>query len=249
MKLKLVAIVLLCLNITNLKCQILLSDLKKSEKNINFIDKYNLKQGKWYLCLNQSEIIYANVNYINDTLNGNYLYYFINTGKISLKGNYKNGLKEGIETAYWEDGKIRGTSNYLNGMLDGISESFNQKGELSARINYINGKIDTSFKNEYFHPNFVPDIIEEKFDTFYNEILNITTVYKNEKKFYSYMIYKKRKSSETFYESDTDYKRVVFRRRGKENRILKVFYFKNETLTRTEFYNKKGLLKNTIKNL
>jgi len=226
--------------------QLLLTDFVKNETNINQIDQNGLKQGKWYLCLNGSDIVYSCVFYKNDTLNGEYSNYFIINGKTSETGSYRNGLKHGKENAYYKNGNFRLISNYKEGKLNGITESYNQLGELKTRLYYIDNLVDTTYANEFYHPNFVADAFENKFDTIFNVILNTTTIYKNDIKHYSYSNAKGRIIFETFYKKNENYKRISYRAKGRKNRIWKIFVFENNRLSVSELYKRNGKLKKRI---
>ena len=51
-------------------------------------------------------------------------------GKVLIRGNYKDGLKDGIWSTYYNDGKIRLRENYLQGKRNGYNEEYLKNGDL-----------------------------------------------------------------------------------------------------------------------
>ena len=62
------------------------------------------------------------------------------SGKIYGKINIINNKTEGTETNYYENGKIRSTATFVNGDIDGIVKEYNQTGKVIKETLYKNGK-------------------------------------------------------------------------------------------------------------
>ncbi|MCU8091027.1 hypothetical protein L5M18_05510 [Shewanella sp. SM20] len=59
---------------------------------------------------------------------------YIATGQLYVESHYENGVKQGLETAYWNGGNIRYKVNFQKGKEVGISEHFSPEGEVTAKI-------------------------------------------------------------------------------------------------------------------
>jgi antitoxin component YwqK of YwqJK toxin-antitoxin module len=67
-------------------------------------------------------------------------------GNIKSKGIVIQGLKQGLQTWYFEDGQIGVLANYVNDTLDGIYKEIYNNGVQKELISYSQGqKIDTSY--------------------------------------------------------------------------------------------------------
>ena len=61
-------------------------------------------------------------------------------GMIAFKGNFKDGLQDGVWSFYHTDGKIQARKNYSKGVLNGYSEEYLEYGDL-VKTNYRDGHI------------------------------------------------------------------------------------------------------------
>ena len=84
---------------------------------------------------------------IDDLVERNDLYYkkFTNvpfTGEISAieSGKFKNGVKDGEWTTYYERGQLEYILNYKDGKEEGHWELYDKNGQLRSKGNYKNGK-------------------------------------------------------------------------------------------------------------
>ena len=60
--------------------------------------------------------------------------------KKTAEGDYKNGEKEGVWTAYYPGAKITAnTQSYKKGQLDGKSKEFDRKGVIISEVDYKEG--------------------------------------------------------------------------------------------------------------
>jgi len=203
------------------------------------------KQGVWYFYDKSDSTIFAMQNFKNDTLCGYFERYWLN-GKISEKGFYKNGQIDSVFIGYWENGAIRGQAYYTNGMLNGIATSFNQINEVTSRIKYLNGVIDNSYDEFFVDGNLAWDTnTRNKIDTLKNIYISAWnkkyTIYLNDSLIKDISFYKDVKAIENFYEKTILSKRIVYLK-VKPFSIQKIFYYLNEKLIKTEFYNKDGKL-------
>lgn len=59
---------------------------------------------------------------------------YIATGQLYVESHYENGVKQGLETGYWNGGNIRYKTTFKDGQEVGISEHFGPEGEVTAKI-------------------------------------------------------------------------------------------------------------------
>ena len=74
---------------------------------------------------------------------------YYNNGQLMVKGNFKDGKREGVFVNYDEGGQLKGTGNYKDGKLDGLYESYD-RGQLESKENYKDGKLVSL---EAYHSN------------------------------------------------------------------------------------------------
>jgi len=79
------------------------------------------------------------------TYSGEFIEYFDN-GKIKGRGEFKDGLVNGLRTVYYENGNKRREINYSNGINDGASIEYYPSGQKKQEANFKNGKEDGTFK-------------------------------------------------------------------------------------------------------
>ena len=65
-------------------------------------------------------------------------------GQLSMKGNYKNGKKEG-SWEFYEDGQLRRKVTYKKEKKEGPAVRYYDNGQLSMKGNYKNGKKEGSW--------------------------------------------------------------------------------------------------------
>lgn len=76
---------------------------------------------------------------------------FFDNGKMSFKGNYRNGNLHGLCSWYFENGNLKQEENYENGVANGLSKIYFVSGNLMQKTVYDKGKTNGSV--EYYHPN------------------------------------------------------------------------------------------------
>ena len=134
-------------------------------KRIPTLAQMERKNGRW--CLINSQTPYT----------GRFVEYYVN-GRIKGEGNFKDGLAEGLRTAYLPDGNTRYIRSYMNGLEngefkqffpngrieqegsfkdakeDGIWKLCYSTGQLKKQVEFKNGKELTSKEDEKFYKQF-----------------------------------------------------------------------------------------------
>lgn len=59
---------------------------------------------------------------------------------ISLKGSFKNGLRDGRWITYYQNNSIKDVIHYKNNLMNGEYRNFNYKGNLETVGNFVNNK-------------------------------------------------------------------------------------------------------------
>jgi hypothetical protein len=59
---------------------------------------------------------------------------------ISLKGTFRNGLREGIWMTYYQNGSLKDVITYRNNLMNGPYKRFDYKGALQLSGNFVNNK-------------------------------------------------------------------------------------------------------------
>jgi len=72
---------------------------------------------------------------------GKYVLYE-NSGQKLYETNYKNGMKNGLETSWFKNGQKQYETNYKNGMKNGLTTGWNRNGQKESEANFKNGKND-----------------------------------------------------------------------------------------------------------
>ena len=98
---------------------------------------------------------------------------YYKNGQLMVKGNFKDGKREGVFVNFDKGGQLEGTGNYKDGKLDGLYENYDgdrleskenykdgklvsleayhSNGQLMAKVNYKDAKLDGLY--EWFHVN------------------------------------------------------------------------------------------------
>ena len=74
-----------------------------------------------------------NENYIA----GKIIFWFENGNK-QLEQNYKNGHKEGVNTAWYENGNKMLEEHYMNGKREGLLTTWHENGQKATEIHFVN---------------------------------------------------------------------------------------------------------------
>jgi antitoxin component YwqK of YwqJK toxin-antitoxin module len=123
------------------------------------------KNGRWFIMSTQTPYT------------GQFIEFYMN-GRLKGKGNFKDGLADGLRTAYFQDGKTRYIRNYVNGLEngefkqffangkieqegifkdakeDGIWKLWYSTGELKKQVEFKNGKEIATKEDEKFYRQF-----------------------------------------------------------------------------------------------
>jgi len=102
------------------------------------------------------------------------------TGKYKVKGNFVNGLPDGLFEEYYEDGSIMAKENFVNGEMTS-KELFYKNGNLlgnftendDIKLYYDDGSLILSYNAEkeesiYYHENGNPLMIGNSYETTLN---------------------------------------------------------------------------------
>jgi antitoxin component YwqK of YwqJK toxin-antitoxin module len=133
------------------------------EKHRNMRDEFDRKQGLWKL-YSASQIIIADVNYLNDKKHGTSIRYYPHTGQLMEQAEYFDGKKHGEykkffytgatrtegeydlnkRTGYWVDyylntGEVRSEGTYDRGKKQGDWKFYNSQGDLKYTYTYDQG--------------------------------------------------------------------------------------------------------------
>jgi antitoxin component YwqK of YwqJK toxin-antitoxin module len=133
------------------------------EKHRNLRDEFDRKQGLWKL-YSASQIIIADVNYLNDKKHGMSTRYYPHTGELMEQAEYFDGRKHGEykkfyytgatktegeydlnkRTGYWVDyylntGEVRSEGTYDRGKKQGDWKFYNSQGDLKYTYTYDQG--------------------------------------------------------------------------------------------------------------
>ncbi len=226
-----------------------LNNIPHQYYQINQVDNKG-RQGVWYFFDQQDSTVFAMQNFRNDTLNGYFERYWQN-GLVSEKGYYKNGCIDSVFIAYWENGLLRGEAMYKNCKLHGELISFNKIGNMTTRMLWVDGVVDYNYVLHFIDSNLI------KVNPHLNKIDTIVKVcdfsvwnkeyiiYVNDTLSKEITFYKDVPVIFDFYNNAKLYKRIVYSR-SRHYFLEKIFYYENNKLVRSEFYNRKGKLVETI---
>jgi antitoxin component YwqK of YwqJK toxin-antitoxin module len=111
-----------------------------SVKHRNKMDKNGKKSGRWEYYSKTGRLVLA-VNYENNKREGEYIRYQPMTGKPFEKGYYSNGVKTGTYIRYYTDGTLRVKGNYKDGLKQGVWEYYyKSSGSVRAKGNFDRGR-------------------------------------------------------------------------------------------------------------
>ena len=79
---------------------------------------------------------------LNGKQEGRWKSYHNNTGRKSSDDNYKNGLKNGLSTLWWENGQKMMELTFKDGKEDGLSAIWYENGQKKSEITFKDGKKD-----------------------------------------------------------------------------------------------------------
>jgi len=84
------------------------------------------------------------MTYKGELYSGKYIRYHDDgtLSKVTQKGSYKNGQKDGVWESYHNNGQLSSKVSYLNGNLNGVWEKYRENGQLDFKCSYLNGKLN-----------------------------------------------------------------------------------------------------------
>ena len=69
------------------------------------------------------------------------MFFNYENGQLEQKGNYKDGLEDGLFEMYYDNGQLKIKGNFKDGEKDGLFEEYYDNGQLERRANYKDGEI------------------------------------------------------------------------------------------------------------
>lgn len=110
-------------------------------------------------------------------------------GKIKIRCNYVNGIKEGLYERWRENGKLSERYTYVNDIKEGLEEWWHKNGKRYLRRNYVAGKLEGLYESWWDTGNmmkrcyYVNDKLEGLCETWHdNGIKSSKTNYVADKK-------------------------------------------------------------------
>jgi len=100
-------------------------EIKKTDTNINVSKNYEKRNGVLYV-----DNILANGKEEYKEKNG-----------VIIKGNYREGLPDGIQERYYPSGKIYGKINIINNKTEGTETNYYENGKILSQLDYTQGKL------------------------------------------------------------------------------------------------------------
>src|SRR5674476_117957 len=121
---------------------------------VNRVDAAGKKQGRWI----ESGQFEVRGNYKNGIKEGQWLTYFAGN-YLRIVENYEKGKLSGValEMDHW--GRMISETNYTNGVLNGVSKTFTSDGFSKSYAEYKNGKLNGVKRTYYVE---TPDRIMEE---------------------------------------------------------------------------------------
>ena len=83
------------------------------------------------------KVLYSTTTYKNGMKNGSQSIYYEN-GQLLERGTYIDGKVDGVYEVFWNDGQLRAKGIWSMGMIQN-EERFHGFGQLKSKINYLNG--------------------------------------------------------------------------------------------------------------
>lgn len=253
-------IILVCLcGIFSLHSQIYIWDVVKDTSLINQSDQYG-RQGTWYYYYRSTGKVSSEWEFLNDLEHGCHEFYS-DSGRILTQSFYKYGMLDSIYREYFGNGRLHIEAYFEYGLPHGVTSTYNYAGELMTRITYKYGEIDLTDSLFYFSEDYTIGRSSKGQSHVWNLWPQLDTIVryypaikynKDYIIYYNGLIYKEigfyndKVRREDFYIKGKLTRRAVYSKK-KPYLIEKMFYYNNkEKLYKTEFYDKKGVLIETV---
>ncbi|MCY7008517.1 toxin-antitoxin system YwqK family antitoxin [Fusobacterium simiae] len=126
-------------------------EIKTTDTNISVSKNYEKRNGVLYV-----DNILANGKQEYKEKNG-----------VIIKGNYRDGLPDGVQERYYPSGKIYGKINIINNKTEGTETNYYENGKTLSQIEYTQGKL-ISGKIYYENGDLLSKIEGKKMTIFYS---------------------------------------------------------------------------------
>ena len=98
---------------------------------------------------------------------------------VIIKGNYREGLPDGVQEKYYPSGKIFGKINIINSKTEGIETNYYENGKTLSQLDYTQGKL-ISGKIYYENGDLLSKIEGKKITIFYSSGKKLFTMDKSD---------------------------------------------------------------------
>ena len=143
---------------------------------------------------------------------------------VIIKGNYREGLPDGVQEKYYPSGKIYGKINIINNKIEGTETNYYENGKTLSQLDYTQGKL-ISGKIYYENGDLLSKIEGKKMTIFYSSGKKLFTMDKSDIAVYH------ENGKEVFSNSDDG---IKINGEAAEKSILDMFSKNN--LLKTAFY-------------
>ena len=138
-------------------------EIKTVDTNIKINKNYEKRNGILYV-----ENVLANGKQEYKEKNG-----------VIIKGNYREGLPDGIQEKYYPSGKIFGKINIINNKTEGTESNYYENGKTLSQLDYTQGKL-ISGKIYYENGDLLSKIEGKKITIFYSSGKKLFTMDKSD---------------------------------------------------------------------
>ena len=143
---------------------------------------------------------------------------------VIIKGNYREGLPDGVQEKYYPSGKIYGKINIINNKTEGTETNYYENGKILSQLDYTQGKL-ISGKIYYENGDLLSKIEGKKMTIYYSSGKKLFTMDKSDVAVYH------ENGKEVFSNSDEG---VKINGEDAEKSILDMF--SKDKLLKTAFY-------------
>ena len=126
-------------------------EIKTTDTNISASKNYEKRNGVLYV-----DNILANGKQEYKEKNG-----------VIIKGNYREGLPDGVQEKYYPSGKIYGKINIINNKTEGTETNYYENGKILSQLDYTQGKL-ISGKIYYENGDLLTKIEGKKMTIYYS---------------------------------------------------------------------------------
>ena len=98
---------------------------------------------------------------------------------VIIKGNFKDGLADGLQERYYPSGKLYGKINIVNNKVEGTETTYYENGKTISELNYTQGKL-ISGKIYYENGDLLSQIEGKKMTIFYSSGKKLFTMDKTD---------------------------------------------------------------------